>query len=115
MIIKEANLTINVKDLDRSVAFYQALGLTLKNRWKNHYAQLIAPGITIGLHPANENAQPSGSGNTSIGFTASSLEEARSVLQKMEITLQERIEAGGKFIHFQDPDGTALYFIEPKW
>ena len=115
MQLKEANLTILVKDLDRSVEFYQTLGLTLKNRWGNHYAQLSAPGITIGLHPAEEINQLSGSGNTSIGFTAGSLEEAKPVLEKLEVTVQERNEAGGKFLHFQDPDGTSLYFIEPKW
>jgi len=27
----------------------------------------------------------------------------------------ERSEEGGQFLHFTDPDGTALYFIKPKW
>ena len=49
MTIKEANVTINVKDMDTSVSFYQSLGLDVKNRWGNFYAQLAAPGIVIGL------------------------------------------------------------------
>ena len=48
MLIKDSNITIMVKDMDRSISFYQSLGMTLKNRWDNHYAQLTAPGITIG-------------------------------------------------------------------
>ncbi len=55
MKIKDANVTIMVKDMDSSVSFYQSIGLTLKQRWSNYYAQLTAPGITIGLHPANAN------------------------------------------------------------
>jgi catechol 2,3-dioxygenase-like lactoylglutathione lyase family enzyme len=114
-MIKEANLTLQVKEMDKSVAFYQALGLTLKNRWGNHYAQLIAPGIVIGLHPSEESKAVSGSGNLSIGFTTDSLKAALSLLKSMDINVETREEAGGNFIHFTDPDGTALYFIKPKW
>ena len=53
MTIKESNVTINVKDLDKSISFYESIGLTTKNRWGNFYAQLAAPGIVIGLHPTS--------------------------------------------------------------
>jgi catechol 2,3-dioxygenase-like lactoylglutathione lyase family enzyme len=49
MIITEANITINVRDLDKSVSFYQSIGLHLKSKWNNDYAQLTAPGVIIGL------------------------------------------------------------------
>jgi catechol 2,3-dioxygenase-like lactoylglutathione lyase family enzyme len=115
MEIKEANITINVKDLDRSVAFYKSIGLTEKMRWGNHYAQLAAPGLVIGLHPAGENILTNNSGNVSIGFTTSDFEETKSLLQNLPIVTTEREEAGGRFLHFTDPDGTAIYFIKPKW
>ena len=115
MTIKDSNITINVKDLDKSISFYKSIGLTEKNRWGNHYAQLTAPGIIIGLHPANENNLTGGSGNTSIGFTTDNFEEVKSHLAKLTITIQVREEEGGQFVHFNDPDGTALYFIKPKW
>lgn len=47
MSIKDTNITINVKDLEKSISFYQSIGLTFKNRWDNHYAQLTAPGIIV--------------------------------------------------------------------
>jgi catechol 2,3-dioxygenase-like lactoylglutathione lyase family enzyme len=114
MTIKDTNITINVKDMDRSISFYESIGLTLKNRWDNHYAQLTAPGIVIGLHPASGDLT-GGSGNVSIGFTTDRFDETRSHLQELSIQVIERQEEGGQFLHFNDPDGTALYFIKPKW
>ena len=115
MEIKQANITVNVKEMDRSVSFYQSLGLTLKNRWGNFYAQFIAPGITIGLHPTSNENIKGNSGNVSIGFTTDNINETKSSLEKLSIAVTERSEEGGEFLHFNDPDGTALYFIKPKW
>lgn len=115
MIIKDSTITINVKDLDRSITFYESLGITLKQRWDNHYAELAAPGLSIGLHPTSDEQIKANSGNVSIGFTSDDLEGAAALLKKFEIEVKTRIEEGGDFLHFKDPDGTALYFINPKW
>jgi catechol 2,3-dioxygenase-like lactoylglutathione lyase family enzyme len=115
MIIKEANITINVKDLNKAVSFYESLGLKLKNRWNNYYAQLTAPGVIVGLHPSEDSNLTGNSGNVSIGFTINNFEEAKTLLQKLSVAITERNEEGGEFLHFSDPDGTALYFINPKW
>ena len=115
MSIKESNITINVKDLDKSISFYESIGLKIKNRWGNYYAQLTAPGVVIGLHPSNDTNLVDNSGNVSIGFTVDDFEESKSQLQKISIKTTDRQEEGGQFLHFNDPDGTALYFIKPKW
>ena len=111
--LKGSNVTINVKDLDKSISFYEALGLKQENRWGNFYAQVTGPGITIGLHPSNN--LPGNSGGVSIGFTTDNLDDARSALQQSSINATERNEEGGQFLHFKDPDGTELYFIKSKW
>ena len=113
MTIKQANVTVNIKDMDRSISFYQSIGLTVQNRWGNFYAQVTAPGISIGLHPSNELA--GNSGNVSIGFTTDSIEETKKSLEQLSIPVSERSEEGGQFLHFTDPDGTAIYFIKSKW
>lgn len=115
MTIQESNITINVKDIEKSVSFYQSIGFVLKNRWGNHYAQLMAPGIVVGLHPTNDANLKGNSGNVSIGFTTDNIEEIKSSLQQLSVPATERKEEGGEFLHFTDPDGTALYFIKPKW
>jgi catechol 2,3-dioxygenase-like lactoylglutathione lyase family enzyme len=112
MTIKDSNVTIMVKDMDKSVSFYQSIGFAVKKRWGNHYAQLTAAGITIGVHPTNDTS--TGSGNISIGFTTDNFEETKDQLSSLLIYTQSREEEGGKFIHFHDPDGTMLYFIQPK-
>jgi catechol 2,3-dioxygenase-like lactoylglutathione lyase family enzyme len=115
MLIKEANITINVKNMERSIDFYLALGLTIRQRWENYYAQLVAPGLTIGLHPSRENKLETVPGNVSIGFTTDDFEGCRLQLEELLIPVMMRTEEGGQFLHFTDPDGTALYFIKPKW
>ena len=115
MTIKQANVTVNIKDMDQSISFYEAIGLTVKNRWGNYYAQLTAPGIDIGLHPTGNGNLAGNSGNVSIGFTTDNFDETKTFLQQLSIPVTERSEEGGQFLHFNDPDGTALYFIKPKW
>lgn len=111
-MIKDTQLTIMVKNMDCSIAFYQSIGFVLQNRWGDHYAQIVAPGIVIGLHPGGKG---SGSGNISIGLTMGNVDETKKTLQDLSITATERNEEGGQFLHFSDPDGTELYFIKPKW
>ena len=68
MKIISSNISINVKNLDKSLSFYESIGLTVKNRWGNYYAQLTAPDFVIGLHPSRDATLSENSGNTSIGF-----------------------------------------------
>ncbi|MDB5211046.1 MAG: Glyoxalase/bleomycin resistance protein/dioxygenase [Sediminibacterium sp.] len=111
-MIKDTNLTIKVKNMDSSITFYQSIGFTLKNRWGDHYAQVLAPGMVIGLHPGGDGT---GSPNISIGFSMDNVEETKNALADLSISITERNEEGGQFLHFSDPDGISLYFIKPKW
>lgn len=113
MNITDSTITIMVKDMDVSIPFYESIGLKLKNRWGNHYAEMIAPGLTIGIHPANSQYQ--GSGNTSIGFIVSDFEEARTFLDQLTIPVTADEDGGGQILNFKDPDGTLLYIYKPKW
>jgi catechol 2,3-dioxygenase-like lactoylglutathione lyase family enzyme len=115
MNIKAANITINVSNMDTSIAFYESIGLEVSTRWGNHYAQVTAPGIIIGLHPTSGENLAGNSGNVSIGFTTGDIEGVKAGLAQLNIKTTIRQEEGGQFIHFKDPDGTSLYFIDPKW
>jgi predicted enzyme related to lactoylglutathione lyase len=111
--IKETNVTIMVMDMDKSINFYKSIGLTLKNRWENHYAMMETTGLTVGLHPADKPGKPSST--ISIGFMIDKLTEAETLLKKNKITFTSASGKSGKYLHFKDPDGTALYFTEPAW
>ncbi len=115
MNITNSNITINVLDINASIAFYKSLGLELENRWGNFYAQLKGPNLLIGLHPAEESKLIKNSGNVSIGFTTDNFDDAKALLTTLSIKFDERKEEGGEFLHFNDPDGASLYFIKPKW
>ena len=56
----------------------------------------------------------SNSGNVSIGFTSENFDSIKAELNRLNIEFNERVEDGGTFIHFSDPDGTSLYFIKPN-
>lgn len=111
--ITQTNLTIMVRDMNKSISFYtEVLGFSILRRYGDHYAQITAPGIIIGLHPSE--GEINASENISIGFTVNHFDEAKIHLVEAWIVHHERKEEGGHFIHFRDPDGTPLYFIEPR-
>jgi catechol 2,3-dioxygenase-like lactoylglutathione lyase family enzyme len=102
-----------VKDMDKAIAFYQSIGLTVKNRWGNNYAMLTAPGVTIGLHPTEEAS--TGSGTVSVGFMINDVSEARILLKKNSIVYKEEEGKSGHYLHFKGPDGTILYYVKAGW
>ena len=111
--INETNVTIMVMDMDQAINFYKSIGLNLKERWENHYAMMVTAGLTIGLHPAEKPGTPSSS--ISIGFMIDKLPEAQALLEQNKIAFTSASGKSGKYLHFRDPDGTALYFVEPGW
>jgi catechol 2,3-dioxygenase-like lactoylglutathione lyase family enzyme len=113
MVIKETNVTVMVRDLDASIAFYTAIGLTLKQRWENHYAMVETTGVTIGLHPSDGSAAPTK--QVSIGFMIDDINEAKALLTALGTVYALEDGKSGLYVHFTDPDGMALYFTQPLW
>jgi predicted enzyme related to lactoylglutathione lyase len=112
--ITGTNVTIMVNDMDKAIQFYESIGLTLQQRWDNHYAMITAPGITIGLHPSDDTK--TNSGTVSIGFMVNTREEAKAILDENKIVYTESDDGkSGIYFHFKDPYGTILYFVQPNW
>jgi catechol 2,3-dioxygenase-like lactoylglutathione lyase family enzyme len=112
--ITGSNVTIMVKDMDASIRFYEQLGLVVKQRWGDHYAMMTAEGITLGIHPASGGE--TNSGTVSIGFMIDKSSDAKAVLDSNKIAYKEENDGkSGLYLHFKDPDGTIVYFVEPKW
>jgi len=114
MTITGSNVTIMVKDMDRAISFYQSIGLTLQQRWGDHYAMVSAEGITIGIHPSD--ADTTSSGTVSIGFMIKEIGAAKAMLDANKIAYHAEDDGkSGLYVHFRDPDNTVLYFVQPKW
>ncbi|MBC5824330.1 MAG: VOC family protein [Candidatus Eremiobacteraeota bacterium] len=116
VVVKNANVTLMVGDLDSAVRFYtETLQLTLEARYGDHIAVIAAPGVKIMLHPAGKPAmQPPPLGHVSLGLEVASLEDAMKMLQSRGVQF-----AGGivddppvRAAHFHDLDGTSLYIAQ---
>ncbi len=109
--------TIFVTDMDRSVRFYtEVLGLRLTQRFGNHWAQVDAGRLTIGLHPASAQNAAGRDGSITVGFALSTkIEDAVSTLQQRGVKFRGPIAQdpnAGKFAYFEDPDGNVMYLME---
>jgi predicted enzyme related to lactoylglutathione lyase len=111
--IKESDVTIMVKDMDKAIDFYKNIGLTLQERWGDHYARVVSTGITLGIHPGGTSS--SGSGTVSIGFLVDDINDAKAVLEQHQVLFKAEEGKSGKFLHFKDPDGTVLYFMQSMY
>jgi catechol 2,3-dioxygenase-like lactoylglutathione lyase family enzyme len=109
--INTSNVTVMVSNMNRSVDFYTSLGLQLKNRWGDHYAIVEAPGVSIGLHPAEKIHH---SVSVSVGFGIADLGIAKNKLEELQIPYEQEEGKSGNFLHFKDPDGFILYFMQSK-
>jgi catechol 2,3-dioxygenase-like lactoylglutathione lyase family enzyme len=118
-MFKSANVTVMVANFDRAVQFYtQTLGLKLKNRYEDQFAEIEAPGLTIGLHPSTERGSgPERSESLSIGLGVDNLDLMMSELRKKGVEFSSQITDGMlRIAHFKDPDGNPLYLAQiPNW
>jgi catechol 2,3-dioxygenase-like lactoylglutathione lyase family enzyme len=112
-----ANVTLMVADFNRAVGFYtDTLGLRLKVRYGDDWAEVEAPGLTIGLHPAGARG-PSAiqAVGVSIGLGVNGIEQVVADLEARGIKFAPPgiIDTGvERLANFQDPDQTPLYLYE---
>jgi len=117
-MIKDANVTVMVSDMKKAIRFYvETLGLELKANYGDQYAQVRAPGVTIGLHPSGAaGPKPGNSESLSIGFGVESLDSAMAELKgKGVVFTRVTDDRQVKLAFFSDPDGNPLYLSESKW
>ena len=118
MIFTEGNVTVMISNMKRSLAFYtKTLGMKLRYKAHNEWAEVKAPGLVIGLHRTyGPGSRPGKSERLSIGFTVKFLEKAMTSLKKKGVKFSPHIMDEGpvRLAFFTDPDGTPLYLCEVK-
>lgn len=117
-MITGGNATVFISNMDEAVNFYvNVLGLRLVNRYGDGWATVEAGnGLTIGLHPASPKYPPPGTrGAMSLGFEIDEpIENAVARLREKGVRFTDETAQGdgGKFAHFEDPDGNPMYLWE---
>jgi len=119
-IKKVGNVILAVKDLDKSIEFYnKILGLPIKNKREN-WVDLGQSGALLSLHPASQSSPHSGSSVDNgilisfvIGDVASAVNELKSNNVKIFREIQERDI--GKNVIILDPDEYMISLFEPSF
>ena len=119
-IKKVGSVIIAVKDLDKSIEFYnKILGMPIKNKRKN-WVDLGQSGAMLSLHPASQSTPHSGSSIDNgilisfvIGDVASAITELKSKNVKIFREIQDRDI--GKNAIILDPDEYMISLFEPNF
>jgi uncharacterized protein len=117
-------ITLGVRDLERSRAFYVRLGLPIKKR-EEGIAFFLTKGTILALYPREKLAEDIRIVDDGSGFSGITL--AHNVNSRAEVVtvLEEAVKAGAKIVkpaqdvfwggysgYFTDPDG---YYWEVAW
>jgi predicted enzyme related to lactoylglutathione lyase len=104
--------------MDRSVRFYtEVLRLKLAQRFGNHWAQVEAGNLAIGLHPASAQMPAGRTGSTMIGLeVAGNIDETVRTLEQKGVKFHGPVsrDKAGQFASFEDPDGNRLYMFQTE-
>ena len=103
-----------VRDMDRAVAFYgDTLGLGMRMRHGDDWAEFDAGAIRIGLHGA-ASGETTPHGGTAV-FLVDDLDLAKASLEERGVEFEEHLgEVPGyaRYASFEDPDGNSMQLIE---
>ena len=117
---KVGNVILAVKDLNKSVEFYnKILGMPIKNKREN-WVDLGQGGALLSLHPANESSPHLGTSMDNgimigllVGDVASAVDELKSKNIRIHRKIQER--GAGKNAIILDPDDYMISLFEPNF
>ncbi len=114
--IKKAYVTVMVADLDKAVDFYtNVLGLYEDLRFGDSWAEMTAPGLTVGLHPKKPGAHPAPKENhVSIGFEVKDIRAAAKEMEAKGVQFQFQENEVNILAFFKDLDGTHLYLTQVR-
>lgn len=106
-------VNVMISNMDQAIAFYEGiLGLTVLNRYGNHYAELQTPDMLIALHPNTEKITVGN--NMSIGFGVSDFDTVVKDLQTKGVDIEVQQDGWIRLAHFVDPDQNQLFLAERK-
>ena len=117
-IKKVGNVILAVKDIDKSIEFYNGLiGLPIKHQ-RRSWVDLGTSGALLSLHPASLTAEHIGGSidnGITIGFLVGDVQSAVEELRGKGVPIYREIveRDAGKNAVVQDPDGYLVSLFEP--
>ena len=117
---KVGNVILAVKDMSKSLEFYnKILGMPIK-RQRENWIDLGQSGALLSLHPANESSPHSSTSVDNgillgllVGDVASAVDELKSKNVRIHRDIQER--GAGKNAVILDPDDYMISLFEPNF
>jgi predicted enzyme related to lactoylglutathione lyase len=104
------------KDMDAAIAFYrEVLGLDLRMRAGEDWAELDCGGATVALHGTREGHAPPQAGATVV-FEVDDLDAASRALRGRGVAFEgevSEVPGYGRFASFRDPDGNLMQIFQP--
>jgi lactoylglutathione lyase len=117
-IKRVGNVILTVKDLDKSVEFYnKILGMPIK-RERDNWIDLGQTGALLSLHPTSDTDEDSSIDNRIlIGFVVGDVSSAIDELKLKNIKIHRDIQdkSSGKNAIILDPDGYMISLFEPNF
>ena len=111
--LNKCRVNVMVSNMDEAIAFYtEKLELELVNRYGNHYAEVKAPGLMIGLHPTSDKVKVGN--NLSIGLGVSNFDATIKNLKAKGIEFEMENEGWIRLAYFSDSDKNVLFLAENK-
>lgn len=111
--IYSSRVNVMVANMDKSIDFYtNILGLKLLNQYGQHYAEIKAPDLLIGLHPKNNDT--TFGNNISIGFGVKEFDLNIEQLKSKGIDFKIEVDGWIRLAYFVDLDNNSLFFAENK-
>ena len=111
--LKACRVNVMVSNMDQAIEFYIGkLELELVNRYGDHYAEIQAPGLMIGLHPLTKKIKKGN--NLSIGFGVGRFDETLKDLVAKGIEFKIEEDGWIRLAYFTDNDANELFLAENK-
>ena len=117
---KVGNVILAVKDLNKSVEFYnKILGMPIK-RQRENWVDLGQSGALLSLHPANKSSPHSSTSvdnGVLIGLLVGDVASAVDELKSKDVKIHREIQEGeaGKNAIILDPDDYMISLFEPNF
>ncbi len=115
MLKRVDNVHYWTKNMDAGVSFYRdVLGLPMRSRMGEDWAEFDAGGTTVALHGTREGHAPPQEGATVV-FEVDDLDGAMTSFRGRGVGFEgevNEVPGYGRFVSFRDPDGNLVQIFE---